>query len=348
MAEPQDINSETLQVKSETIQVFKGFAKSLDINSETMQAVEAVDWPSNGKDAIEKKDLNISKQGKPTNHSIERIRKKVGAPLVGSKKGNPKIEWDSMDGEKYIKTITCQVCGKLFHHEKYVRGENLAVSYRNHYRQHELETTDCGCDNIQFKSFLERNRHWKIVHGGHVLCKICKRTFLSESGCKLHIENAHQEQKCDQCDYKTSIGNYHLKLHKRNVHENKEENNSTSYTCNQDDCEKTFITKVLLNRHVNGAHRILSTCHFCQKQVKQLDEHIRTIHSENKYQCDKCAKAFKVMAKLVQHEKVEHQGFRYFCRYSDCKTKDQEYRDSSNRSAHERKRHGAPFNSCPL
>ena len=168
------------------------------------------------------------------------------------------------------------------------------------------------------------------------------------SGCKLHIENAHQEQKCDQCDYKTSIGNYHLKLHIRNVHGNKEENNSTSYTCNQDDCEKTFITKVLLNRHVNGAHRILSTCHFCQKQVKQLDEHIRTIHSENKYQCDKCAKAFKVMAKLVQHEKVEHQGFRYFCRYSDCKTKDQEYRDSSNRSAHERKRHGAPFNSCPL
>ena len=143
MAEPLDINSETIQVfkgmaepldiNSETIQVFKDMAEPQDIKSETMQAVEAVDWPSNGKDAIEKKDLKISKQGKPTNHSIERIRKKVGAPLVGSKKGNPKIEWDSMDGEKYIKTITCQVCGKLFHHEKYVRGENLAVSYRNHY-----------------------------------------------------------------------------------------------------------------------------------------------------------------------------------------------------------------------
>ena len=69
------------------------------------------------------------------------------------------------------------------------------------------------------------------------------------------------------------------------------------------------------------------------------------MHSVKKYQCDKCVKAFGFYAQLTEHEKVEHQGLRYFCRYSDCKTKEQEYRDSSNRVAHERKRHGAVFKS---
>ena len=38
-----------------------------------------------------------------------------------------------------------------------------------------------------------------------------------------------------------------------------------------------------------------------------------------------------------------HQGVRYYCRFSNCQTPGQEYRDSSNRSAHERKRHGGVF-----
>ena len=326
----------------------KGMAE--DISSETIQALETVDEPSNGKDTTEKNESKKDKKGRPTNYGIERIRKKPGAPLVGPKKGSPIIEWDSTDGKKYIKTITCQLCGKLFNHKKYAKKnakKNITASYREHYKQHELETTDCGCDNIQFKSSYERNQHWKIVHEGYKYCKLCYMLYASDNSYKLHIENVHQEQMCDQCNFKTSKGSYYLKLHIRTAHEKNEESQSAtsySYTCNQDDCEKKFGNQGLLNAHVNKVH-VVSTCRFCNKQVKRLYEHIKTMHSEKKFHCDKCAKAFGFMAKLVEHEKVEHQGLRYFCRYSDCKTKEQEYKESSNRSAHERKKHGAPFKS---
>ena len=314
-------------------------SESLEIKSEALQALGPVD----NKNTTEKKDKEKFKKGKHTNYAIERIGNKCGPHLVGPKKGNPKIEWDFKDGEKYVKTIMCQVCGKLFDHEKYARMNSFYESYSKHYRQHELETTDCGCDNIQFKSDLERNKHWKNVHEGHLICKICSNTFTSEASLKLHTENVHQERMCDQCNFKTSKGSYYLKVHIRTAHEKKEEN-AASFNCNQDDCEKTFKSKCLLNAHVNKVH-VISTCHLCNKQVKRLDQHFQINHSEKKYQCDKCAKAFRIMAKLEEHEKVDHQGLRYFCRYSDCRTKEQEYRDYSNRSAHERKRHGAVFKS---
>ena len=166
---------------------------------------------------------------------------------------------------------------------------------------------------------------------------------ISEAAYKLHIENTHQEQMCDQCNFKTIKGSYYLKHHITTVHENKEERNKT-YACNQDDCEKTFIAQNRLTKHINNFH-VLSTCRFCNKQVKRIAEHVKLMHSEKKYQCDKCAKVFGILWKFVEHEKVEHQGLRYFCRYPGCKTQEQEYRDSSNRIAHERKKHGAPFKS---
>ena len=232
-------------------------------------------------------------------------------------------------------------CGKLFDHKKYGKKnakKNITASYREHYKQHELETTDCGCDNIQFKSYLERNNHWEIVHQGHIYCKLCANTFTSEASLKLHTDNVHQERMCDQCNFKTSKGSYYFKLHIRTAHEKKEER-AASFQCNQDECTKTFKGKGPLNAHINKVH-VISTCRLCDKQVKNLDHHFNLIHSDKKYQCDKCAKEFAIIANLEEHEKVEHQGLRYFCRYSDCKTREQEYRDSSNRSAHERKRHG--------
>ena len=317
--------------------------ESLDIEPEALLALEFVDGHSDAKNTTEKNVLKKAKQGKPTNYVIERSGNKCGPPLVGPKKGNPKIEWDFIEGERFIKTITCQVCGKQFDRKKYATKHSFGDSYNDHYRQHELETTECGCDNIQFKSYLERNKHWKIVHEGKIYCKLCANTFTSEVSLKLHTKNVHKERMCDQCNFKTSKGSYFLKDHKRTAHEKKEER-AAYFKCNQDDCEKTFKRKCLLNSHINKVH-VISTCRLCDKQVKSLEKHFKHIHSDKKYQCDKCAKEFAIIAKLEEHEKVEHQGLRYFCRYSDCKTREQEYRDSGNRSAHERKRHGEVFKS---
>ena len=114
--------------------------------------------------------------------------------------------------------------------------------------------------------------------------------------------------------------------------------------------KKSFSSQGRLNAHINFVH-VVSTCPHCGKQVRAraghgLQSHIESFHKPEakKYQCDKCTKAFSVAYSLQKHEVVDHQGLRFYCRYPDCKTKSQEYRDSSNRSAHERKRHGGPFN----
>ena len=273
-----------------------------------------------------------------------KVKKKMGRPkgTKGTKIGDPKIDWDHKDGVKYIENLTCQVCGKSFNHNQFCREKNLVNTYRAHFYQHELETTDCGCDNIQFKSSTDRDHHWKIVHKGRKSCKSCSRTYSSEDAYKRHNDSVHSERICDKCDFKTSRGSYYLKLHIRTIHEAKVVPGPIN--CSEVGCEKTFVTQAQRNQHFNKVH-VLSTCHLCDKKVKILHRHIKLWHSEKKFQCDKCVKAFEIISKLTEHEKVEHQGLRYFCRFSDCKTKDQEYRDSSNRYAHERKRHGGNFKS---
>ena len=266
--------------------------------------------------------------------------------------GDPKVKYTHKDGKPFLTSITCQVCGRVFEHTNYSNRAQMSKQYCIHYNQHEMETTDCGCEDITFKSMKERNCHWMIVHKGQKQCNKCNYTFASDLSLKEHIKNVHCERKCDKCDYKTTRGSYALKVHKREQHELKEkltldmnETNVNQFRCPEDFCGKPFSCKGKLNAHVNKVH-VISTCPHCGKQVKNLKQHIVLVHQPEakKYQCDKCPKAFSEACNLKTHEMVDHQGLRFYCRYPDCRTKSQEYRDSSNRAAHERKRHGGPFN----
>ena len=99
---------------------------------------------------------------------------------------------------------------------------------------------------------------------------------------------------------------------------------TSNIVCPYEDCEKTFVTQGRANTHFNN-------CHTKSRRVELADK---------KYQCDKCPKAFIHNSLLTEHDHVEHQGVRFHCRFAECQTKGQEYRSTSNRSAHERKRHG--------
>lgn len=281
----------------------------------------------------------------------DKVHKKVRLPTLKTKPsswrnekyrltiGNPEIVWD---GHMHVpQTIMCQLCGKRFDLEKFSSHSTHKSAYILHYQQHEMEATDCGCE-IKFKSFKQRLTHWRVIHKGHVKCVHCSEVSSSKENLADHMLSKHQLRKCDQCEFNTKRGRFALKQHKRSRHNTKL--SSTGFTCLDDECEKKFPTKGQANRHFNQVHTKELPCPECGKVVKQLQLHINTIHSSNKkYQCDKCTKAFGNGTHLKNHDLVDHQGVRYYCRYSDCQTKSQEYRDPSNRSAHERKRHGGVF-----
>ena len=278
----------------------------------------------------------------------ERVQKKVRLPTMKTKPsswkkkkyrltiGDPEIVWHV---DMHVpQTIKCQLCGKRFDLEKYSSHHNHKVAYIEHYQKHEMEATECGCE-IKFESFKERQNHWQVVHKGYEKCDHCSYSYENLAD---HMLSIHRSRSCDQCEFKTKRGSYALKQHIRSRHN--KELKSTGFSCADDECEKMFPNKGQANSHFNKVHTKGAPCPECGKDVKRLQLHIDTIHRSNKkYQCDKCSKAFANWSQLRNHELVDHEGIRYKCRYSDCQTKDQEYRDPSNRSAHERKRHGGVF-----
>ena len=252
--------------------------------------------------------------------------------------GNPVIVWE---GDMEIaRSLTCQLCGKIFDSDNFKRPK---VAYKEHYRGHEREATDCGC-GIEFRSSKQRSSHWRMVHQGHLKCQSCHEVFSSDESLAAHMQSTHQTKKCDQCDFKTRRGNYAMKIHKRNMHTHKE--NKDGFACPDKECKRIFSSKGVLNAHFNKVHVKGVSCPECGKEVKNMQQHMEAMHAAKKYQCDKCPKVFGILHSLKNHDLVDHQGIRYYCRYSDCQTPGQEYRDSSNRSAHEKKRHGGVFKAA--
>ena len=260
-------------------------------------------------------------------------------------KGDPLIEWEG----NIIRSIQCQLCGKKFLQKDFKSGRRHRAAYSEHYKEHELEASDCGC-GIIFTSKKQMSKHWLTVHKGFVQCEACSEIISTKKKLEDHMKYKHQLRQCDQCGYETKEGIYALKQHALRheiIMESKQSSKPTSeITCPITECARIFPSKGILNAHCNKVHISKTPCPECGKEVKNMQQHMEAMHTAKKYQCDKCPKAFNILHLLTNHELVDHQGVRYYCRYSDCQTPGQEYRDPSNRSAHERKRHGGVFRAA--
>ena len=70
---------------------------------------------------------------------------------------------------------------------------------------------------------------------------------------------------------------------------------------------------------------------------------MKNIHlkdTEKEYSCEQCGKGFPLKCVLKNHITNQHSGRLLKCRYEEC---ERVYKDPANRSAHERKGHGANF-----
>ena len=87
-------------------------------------------------------------------------------------------------------------------------------------------------------------------------------------------------------------------------------------------------------------------CTICGAVVLRLKDHIRSVHTadeDKRFVCNFCGKGFFDKKKLENHKMNVHLKLRpHRCRYG-C---DIGYNDTSNRNAHEKKKHGGLFSDA--
>ena len=209
-------------------------------------------------------------------------------------------------------------------------------------------------------------------------CSLCDYNSHSSNQLKRH-SLTHKElssgavyHNCNICEYKT-----HMKCNLKR-HMKRHSNISTEYQVPKDSllqcsyCGKEIradkMKYHLRYYHCERPYQKLTTCTICGKEVQHISNHMKThsdkepcpvcgqlmkdikrhmelMHTskdEMKSQCEDCDKSFPYKYMLDKHRMNVHLKTRpYTCRYG-CELS---YNDSSNRNAHERRRHGQIYSS---
>ena len=308
---------------------------------------------SNKKEKISVKKEKKTKKNSKTKKK-EKVTKKINVSEEKEKKlkvrGNPIQHFGTLEnGKRRVESLQCRLCGEFFLRKKY---RKYSTAYNNHYEKHEILLFTCDCD-YKSSSYHAKRKHFKTVHQNMLGCpiKACPSYMKSESALKLHLEG--HKNSCDLCNFETTRpGN--LKKHIDRTHNKPVKSiestprNQEIYKCKDAECDKEFNNPYTLDNHMRKVHNP-QPCPICGKIVKTLLPHLKT-HATNEdkdFHCDQCGKGFDSKTRIEEHIQVIHNGIKFYCRYPNCKNSSGSgfsgYRDSSNRSAHERKHHGAPY-----
>ena len=223
----------------------------------------------------------------------------------------------------------CDFDAKIFNHKG-----NL---YR-HMRVHMAKVKCKICQSeLKIRSFRS---HMKECHSTELnfTCKICPLKFKSQNRLQAHESNHNKRYECSKCGKKFRIPHL-LKNHDLHVHQNilnfeceicgrKVKNNSLlklhkkshdksrskPYKCQR--CKFSTDRKQSFMKHVNyhekedkrfGAMINPLKCTECTtlcKNKRALRQHKKIVHSKIFFQCDLCAKNFKVKGKVLRHMQV--------------------------------------------
>ena len=230
------------------------------------------------------------------------------------------------------------------------------------------------CDQCEYKTTSKRNsiRHRKSHEGPTkdqpLPCEMCGKMCTSKTMLTNHLIKEHGKKsiipenciRCGQC--KSIVEKDKLESHvcvKKNKCKECGEmfyNNGDKTkhfaaihsellpTSNCEICGKVFRgieIKQQMEKHSKIHTQGYIECPQCGKKVRDLDSHIATMHTkgdELKHKCSYCGKSFLKKTGLQKHiDSIHLDARKYPCRYG-CSFR---YNDSSNRNAHEKKKHGA-------
>ena len=211
--------------------------------------------------------------------------------------------------------LKCPYCEKGWNHkykmEKHIRTVHVGV------KEFQCEicpnsfATYCSLKKHENSKHMVKNDVANAVIESKLKCTICLAKFKLQNNLSNHM-TIHKDKtfQCEICiekfRSKKSITEHIARLHA---------DNSKHIKC--DSCEKTFVVKHELRRHVMLKHLGIPQhlCNICNQELysaSQLRLHIRIKHEGKiEFECDICKKFFTSLYNLKplkQHKKKMHKA----------------------------------------
>lgn len=340
----QLINSES----NNGIDVIKEFDEKLITNvDETISDLDDCDMSEKDvkEDQVVEKKKRLPQKRDWSNHGFPLVTR----DRVASSHGIQKL---------VITSLQCRICGELFPRKidkispsGIVKAKSFKEMYKRHYKRHVVKSFSCDC-GVEFTSMYEKEKHYDSVHLGLYACSFekCPKTTKNKATLLKH-EETHLKKKtdkikihCDQCSFETHAL-YNLGRHKELRHPDPATVKTEKFVCNECD-GREFVNKGVFKKHMERVHNP-QPCPECGKVLNNIREHLKRHKTVKEFNCVSCPKGFIAQYKLIEHERVAHEGVLYKCRYPSCPDEGgnggQGYKDASNRDAHERRRHGGSY-----
>lgn len=169
------------------------------------------------------------------------------------------------------------------------------------------EGLSCDICNKRFERAERKDDHMNIVHNiskNEYLCGECGQNFFNKENFKRHEKSHRENTRCDICD-KTFKSSKNLNDHLKNQHK------SRPVECQLQGCNKSFMKKTNLKRHMNTHSEVDQTVDMILTSIinevtrNQLNPIVHMVRHQY-FDCDKCEKTYAQKHSLKYHQKTKH------------------------------------------
>ncbi|XP_055605445.1 uncharacterized protein LOC129753637 [Uranotaenia lowii] len=247
-----------------------------------------------------------------TEEYIQTMEKQLASSAVPKSSGNPaqdRLEQENLDSLINDHRLVVNDEGEQEHDQQLDCSVEVLESELDPRNQHVVDSDSrCKICDKTFDSESQLRKHMKKHSDKHYDCTYCFRKFADQSQLRNHLVR-HKEGKmhpCKHCDAsfeERSMLTAHIKSHA----------NERPHAC--ETCGKRFNTKSLLSTHqkihTGEKSHICTTCGKGFTLSWQLKAHTRVHTNEKPFECPYCQKRFNQNGNLMIHIRI-HTGERPF------------------------------------